>query len=494
MLRAVLTVEPPPLGSFNPLVPDEVVAIIHRMLQKDVSKRYPRIAQARAELDAVLDQMGLHRSRDLMRECAQDPVAMSEQLKKKRLARHRDQGLYYENMGLGKIDDALLEFRRVLHLDPQDRVAREHVQKLERDRERMRAESASARLAPAAPDPETTSVLTPEALAAMTAAAPAPKPAAAAKVPPPAAPAKPAAPARREPRAAASASSGARNLLVAGVGALVVVAAIVVGMLTLGGRKQGGAADQPPRDESSAPPAAEAPAPTPAPVSTPVVSVGAIAITSDPAGPRLFLDGQPQTSHPGGKLEGIAAGPHTVRVEKSGYLTQERQVDVVEGRTAALDFKLEVAPDAAGTLVIRATPWASFYVDDKLEGTPNSMSARIPVSAGMHVIRIVNPNFDSKIWNDVRVEPNATVTLEHNFLTSTVGRLKVPSPGNWAYIVLNGTNTGKTTPFEFGDLKPGRYVVTLQRDGFVIDGGPQTIVVTGGETAIAQFKLRQLSP
>ena len=38
-------------------------------------------------------------------------------LKRKRLSRHMDQGLFYENMGLGKIDDALLEFRRVLYLE-----------------------------------------------------------------------------------------------------------------------------------------------------------------------------------------------------------------------------------------------------------------------------------------------------------------------------------------------------------------------------------------
>jgi len=135
VLRSILTVEPPEVTHFNPLVPDDVAQIVRGMLQKDVGKRYATIAQVRQELEAVIEQLGLHRGKDLLREYALNPQVVGDAWRRKRLSRHMDQGLFYENMGLGKIDDALLEFRRVLYLDPDNAAARDHVKKLERDRE-----------------------------------------------------------------------------------------------------------------------------------------------------------------------------------------------------------------------------------------------------------------------------------------------------------------------------------------------------------------------
>jgi len=251
-----------------------------------------------------------------------------------------------------------------------------------------------------------------------------------------------------------------------------------------------------PQQSTPAPATPPTPAPTPAspPAPSPDAGAGTIAVTTDPTGAKLYLDGAAQAKRSNATLDPVAAGSHTVRVEKSGYVAQERQVEVAADQTANMSFRFQPSADAAGTLVIRATPWATYYVDDKLEGTPNSLSARIQVRPGVHIVRAVNANFDPKVWNNVRVDPNATVTLETNFLTNTVGRLKVPSPGTWAYIIINGANTGKTTPFEFADLKPGKYVVTLQRDGFTVEGGAQNITVLGGETAVANFKLRPVSP
>ncbi len=56
MLRAILTVEPPEVTHFNPLVPEEVAVIVRNMLQKDVSKRYETIGQARQELERLVSE------------------------------------------------------------------------------------------------------------------------------------------------------------------------------------------------------------------------------------------------------------------------------------------------------------------------------------------------------------------------------------------------------------------------------------------------------
>src|SRR5690348_15129630 len=74
VLRSILTVEPPDVTHFNPLAPDDVAQIVRGMLQKDVSKRYPTIAQVRQELEAVIEQLGLLRGKDLLREYALNPA------------------------------------------------------------------------------------------------------------------------------------------------------------------------------------------------------------------------------------------------------------------------------------------------------------------------------------------------------------------------------------------------------------------------------------
>ena len=137
VLRSILTVDPVELSQFNPLVPEDVARIVRGMLQKDVSKRYASISLVREDLEGVIEQLGLLRGKDLLREYALDPATVGERWRQKRMSRHLDQGLFFENMGLGKIDDALLEFRRVLHLDPTNDTARDHVRKLERERESL---------------------------------------------------------------------------------------------------------------------------------------------------------------------------------------------------------------------------------------------------------------------------------------------------------------------------------------------------------------------
>ena len=150
VLREILTVEPRPLEDLNPLVPEAVVGFIHKCLQKDPTRRYQRIELLRGDLETVIEQMGLHRGHDLLADYAQDPMGVSDRFLAKRLTKHLDQGLYFENMGRGRIDDALREYQRALYLDPENATAREHLEKLERERLKSAADAP-------APWPATTS-------------------------------------------------------------------------------------------------------------------------------------------------------------------------------------------------------------------------------------------------------------------------------------------------------------------------------------------------
>jgi hypothetical protein len=137
VMRAILTVDPPSVSTLNPLVPEGAVSVIRSMLEKDASKRCASATQAVAALEETIEKLEVRRGRELLREYAQDPEKVVTAMRSLRLSRHLNQGIHFEKMGQVKIDDALEEFRRVLFLDPEHELAKEHVQRLERDRHRV---------------------------------------------------------------------------------------------------------------------------------------------------------------------------------------------------------------------------------------------------------------------------------------------------------------------------------------------------------------------
>ena len=81
-------------------------------------------------------------------------------------------------------------------------------------------------------------------------------------------------------------------------------------------------------------------------------------------------------------------------------------------------------------------------------------------------------------------------SISHDFLAASAGTLSVSSSGGWAEIYIDGDPTGKTTPALIEGVLPGKRSVSLVRDGYTIEGGPQTVDVKAGQKASVQFKLK----
>ncbi|HTO92198.1 MAG TPA: serine/threonine-protein kinase [Candidatus Sulfotelmatobacter sp.] len=495
VLRAVLTVEPPRLEEVNPLVPPEVVAIIHRMLQKDVSKRYPKISQVRGELETVIDQLGMHRGRDLLREYAQEPERVAETLKKKRLSRHMDQGLYFENMGRGKIDDAIMEYRRVVYLDPENRQARDKLKKLEAERRTLQTQPEG----PPVADPGVTMVMPPEAIPASTSgrgAAPPEKPPGARP-----SPARPS-PARPAPRPQADKAAATRNLLIGAVGVLLVLIAVVVFVIVRGGGEKTAANNAPatPTTPAAPPPGGHAsesapvtPAPPPAVVSTPATpsaaaATGSLEVTTDPPQARISINGKLQSKRSNATLADIPAGTASVKVEKDGYLTQAQSVDVPVAGVGHISFKLDPNPNLPGTLEIKVTPFATYFIDDQ-QVAANVASTRQQLKPGVYTVRAVHPAFDPKEWKNIRIEPGKTLTLSFDFLASSQVTVRVTSDP-WGEVVVDGQKTGKFTPCEL-QLASGTRTITVVRDGFVAAEGSKSVTLKAGPPVSVSFTLKK---
>ncbi|MEO5989874.1 MAG: protein kinase [Candidatus Eisenbacteria bacterium] len=570
VLRSILTIEPPDVTHFNPLVPEDVARIVRTMLQKDVSRRYATIAQVREELESIIEQMGLHRGKDLLREYALEPQTVSDRWRGKRLARHLDQGLYYENMGLSKIDDALLEFRRVLHLDPGNATAREHLKKLERDRDAVAASSTPAPPAaqvdpsahtvmmtpgqgPSAPQEDRTMLISPGDAAAMTAAARKPEPvemstpagapppalkSSAAKPPTVSPPPRASVPAPKpqpaKPAGPAATKSGLPKVALAGIGVTVVAIIAVAAMLMYQPK-----AETPPETSPRATQAVEPPVTTAPVVPAPSAPVTTLPATSKADGSLLeqarqaFAAGdwpgttklarQAMTAKGTSRRDQRAAqelvARSLVRAGKAADaslvyqsllrsnpafrpdptgITKAETATFEQARAALASFAAkpaepQPAPPATSAgpamLTVTVSPFAESFIVDGETKDRNKQKLRVQLTAGKHTVRVTHPSLGSKEFI-VDLDAGESKQLSHDFLSASAGSISVGSSGGWAEIYIDGDATGKTTSALLEGVLPGRHSISLVREGYTVEGGPQTVDVKAGQKASVQFKLK----
>jgi hypothetical protein len=375
-------------------------------------------------------------------------------------------------MGRGKIDDALREYHRALYLDPENATAREHFEKLERERERLKsaanAPAHAASGAPATREPAAAAsrgsatpahIPTPRHMPRYPAAGPAPAP---------------------RPRIPWYATAGVITLIV-GTGVFALV------------RGSGRAAHDRPAPNTHAsslqpqgPSTGRVPAnPTPTtsspsettPPSESTSATAQVALTSlrvrtVPSGARITIDGETQPRRSNTLIDGLAPGSHVVSVAKQGYVSQSRQVDLAAASQGELSIALAPVstsppvettpppppppgPAKDGTLFVRVDPYASIFVDDQLKAE-NRVSANIALKPGRYTIRAVHPQFEPQVWTDVVVESNKTTTLTWNFETSDAGSVRIVLVGGWAAVTVDGVDSGKTAPCLIENLPIGR--------------------------------------
>jgi hypothetical protein len=117
------------------------------------------------------------------------------------------------------------------------------------------------------------------------------------------------------------------------------------------------------------------------PWGAPVESNGTIAVSTTPAGAKVFVDGTAYGASPV-RVE-FPLGDHTVRVEAAGYAPKTTSVKLQTTKVVTVDVVLEAkAPAAVGTLNVVTTPTsAMLYLDGVAMGrTPVSVS----VTQGVH--------------------------------------------------------------------------------------------------------------
>jgi serine/threonine protein kinase len=495
VVHAIMNEEPEPLQKENPVVPDEIARMIERCLHKDQTKRYQELSTMRRELEGYIEELGILRLKRHLPPFAQDPQGYSEVLRKKEVAKYLDLGSYYMNLGLGKIDDAIREFKRVLHLDPSNEAAEKNYQKLLNQKRKLKAHQAEL-----ARQKEDETILTgPEEAKTDTV--------------------------KRRPVVVTPGRGGLMRWFAA-AGVVAVLAA--VGFLVIprlgpdgsdeGGRRQAavstggqidgteqegagaeaGASDRESGEETgtgtgqaAGEETASRETRTREQTTTREERTGStsaarhfLRVTSRPSGASVQVDGRRWDETTPTVVGPLDEGSHRLRFTLEGHRAAEKTVRTSGDGTTPVSVNLERVPPAVVGVSVK--PYATYYVDGKQVGASNVPFAQIQVSPGSHTIRAVHPVLGEHVWKDVRLSSGENDGL--TFAFALTGSLRVVS-SPWGYVYIDGENTGKTTPATFPELRAGTHRVEVRRDGFRSQEGEQEIQVSGQKESALTFTL-----
>jgi hypothetical protein len=202
-----------------------------------------------------------------------------------------------------------------------------------------------------------------------------------------------------------------------------------------------------------------------------VRAVGALDITSEPAGARVTVDGTAVGVTPL-SLKNVNPARHVVAIASSTG-TINRTVDVAAGATASVFFTLAAQGSAAtGTLAVESSIDLRILENGQLLGLSNG--APIVLSSGKHQLELVNDGLELRVNRSVTVDAGKSTRLNVPLPNGTLSVNASP----WAEIFVDGRSIG-TTPLGDVSLPVGSHEVVWRHPQL---GERRRTVVVGAQT------------
>jgi hypothetical protein len=202
-----------------------------------------------------------------------------------------------------------------------------------------------------------------------------------------------------------------------------------------------------------------------------VPTVGALEITSEPAGARVSVDGTAVGATPL-SLKNVNPARHVVAIA-SGAGTISRTVDVAAGATASVFFTLAAQGSAAtGTLAVESPIDLRILENGQLLGLSNG--APIVLSSGKHQLELVNEGLELRVGRSVTVDGGKSTRLNVPVPSGTLSVNASP----WAEVFVDGRSIG-TTPLGDVSLPIGSHEVVWRHPQL---GERRRTVVVGART------------
>jgi len=440
IITQIIQTNPRPIEELDPLVPPEVASVVKKALEKDMDKRYSSATEMLKELQDYMQKESISLTKKDMAAFVADPNGYFQKQRQQDITEYMDKGSYYMNLGIGRIDDAIAEFNKVMILDPNNAQAKELLEKLEKEKAKAPPPKKAEKVEKAAAKP-----------------APTPKEA------------------RRAPAVAVVAAAPG-----AGISRIAMIAGGVIALVGISIGSYFLLQSSTPREAKVEIPQATAP-PTPAPGG----ATAFLSVNTEPGGALILIDGKSVSDKSPTVIANVAAGEHLIALKKDGYVDQEQRINLTPGTTGKIDAILKQIPKATeakpeapkreasipkpkelepGFLKIRVSgaPWAKVYIDDNyIDQTP--IASPIKLQAGKHTLALENPNFP-KYTESIVIASNKT-------LEKTVV-LKIPDPAYlkvnvtpWADVYVDGKKVATTPIAEPLKITPGTHTILLSNPG-----------------------------
>jgi serine/threonine protein kinase len=130
VLEKIQTFEPLSVASVNPLVHPDFENIVSKMLDKDRDKRYQSAKEVIVDVEKAMEKFRMPRDRRNLASYARDPAAYEKVFREKMINRCLSQGAFYMKKGQSRLEEATLEFKRILFLDPENERARKNLDRI----------------------------------------------------------------------------------------------------------------------------------------------------------------------------------------------------------------------------------------------------------------------------------------------------------------------------------------------------------------------------
>ncbi|MGE5813244.1 MAG: PEGA domain-containing protein, partial [Acidobacteriota bacterium] len=211
-------------------------------------------------------------------------------------------------------------------------------------------------------------------------------------------------------------------------------------------------------------------------------TTGQLDVRSDPAGAKVIVDGQAAGIAPL-VVQNLSPGEHRVTLEREGA-TVQHTVIVEPGMTASLVAPLgaPTGVPVSGWIAVSAPFAMQVFEDGRLIGTTET--DRIMISAGKHLLQIVNDTVGYRATRSVLVVPGKVAAIGIELPNGTANINALP----WAEVWVDNKRIGDT-PIGNVSLPLGPHEVLFRHPQF--GEKRQAISVTAGAPVLVSVDMRK---
>lgn len=211
--------------------------------------------------------------------------------------------------------------------------------------------------------------------------------------------------------------------------------------------------------------------------------VGGLYVETTPEGAIVYIDGTPKGKTPLGLV--LVPGKYRIRIEKQGYRTVEREVEVPREGTAEVRVELE---RRRGKLRVRSVPeGASVFVDGEFAGTT---PFEAELEEGEHEVQIMRSGYLPFVRR-VRVEDRRLTEIQALLRPEEAGTLVVLSEPAEARVKVDDREVG-ATPLTVPRLSVGVHKVVVTKPGYQAWAGE--VEIKANQTSQLFIRLKPLLP